>query len=143
MTPMMGRAGSTLHHYFPDGYSLFLSLTHANTLTCLSHGEMLPKVNKGGLLAPPLLLSSTHCPALSARQAWDEAGPVFEHLPMERTFRIPAGAKGHGRGHGRGHGHLARRGSEEAQTGWKVIRSHRPTRGNSNFYEHLNDNTSS
>lgn len=34
-------------------------------------------------------------------------------------------------------------GRKEAQTGWKVIRSHYPTRGNSNFHEHLNDNISS
>lgn len=37
----------------------------------------------------------------------------------------------------------AMNGRKEAEAGGKVIRSRCPTRGNSNFYEHLNDNTSS
>lgn len=66
-----------------------------------------------------------------------------EPLCLERTLvALPAGFPGAG-AKGKGQVCFAQRGRKEAQAGWKVIRSHCPTRGNSNFYEHLNDNTSS
>lgn len=94
------------------------------------------------LIAPlwfPSPLSWVNCVPLALSHSESKA----LGLALLRASVVPcAGFRG-ARDRGNSQACSAVNGRKEAEAGGKVIRSRCPTRGNSNFYEHLNDNTSS